>query len=132
MSRYVPALQSYAPVGGAVLELLEDRAGTLRLVLDSRGTKIDVVFEGPLAYRRLDEGDDLIALESIEAPGLTFYAVEESDFVSWFIERGHSIRAKQTICHYVVVAVDDIIDVLSLDAPEVVIRAPANNAASGR
>jgi hypothetical protein len=132
MSRYVPALQSYAPVDGAILELLEDRAGTLRLVLDSRGTKIDVAFDGPLAYRRLDEGDDLVALESIQAPGLTFYTVEESDFVSWFIERGHGIRATQTICHYVVVAVDDIIDVLSLDAPDVVIRAPANNAAWGR
>jgi hypothetical protein len=121
MNRYTPAFQDHAPEALADLRELVDRNGTLELLLESSSNKhVRVVFDAYLAYRKLDEGDAMLALEQLAASAKiarTFYRVEESDFIEWFSKQSHAVRDQQKLNHYAVVTHNDVVDVISLSEP---------------
>lgn len=119
VARYVPILQQHASGDVPELELLEWRAGALRLVLGCVQTRLEVVFDAAFSYRVVDEGDDLVALGAIASPGRIFYRVEDSDYLAWFIGRGHGVRDGQGLQHYAILTINEIVDVLSLGDPAV-------------
>ncbi len=101
------------------LELLEWRAGALRLALGCVKTRLALVFDAAFSYRVVDEGDDLVALASTSAPGRVFYRVENSDYLAWFIGRSYGVRDGQGLQHYSILTINEIVDVLSLIDPAV-------------
>jgi hypothetical protein len=121
MSRYIPVLQEMALPKPFELRALLDIDGLLELRLESEGGgKLRVRFDSYLAYRKLDEGDAMSILRDIQAggvPGKSFYRVEESEFVAWFMAQCFSSRAHQPLTHFCILTVDDVIDILARDPP---------------
>ena len=123
MNVYVPTFQEYAKNVQLELEQLVDRAGTLALTLgDVNGRHIVLMFDSYMAYRKLDEGDALLTLSAMGKSGGTgkyFYRVDNSDFYAWFNAERCDTGHGQPLVHYVVAAINDIVDVLSLEPPTI-------------
>lgn len=121
MNRYTTVLQEYVTDGMYDLRQLIDQNGILKLhLVNLDGNEICISFGAYLAYRKLDEGDAMETLSQLSEsalPGRSFYMVEESTFVDWYVKQGYGIRDTSTLKHYAVVTIDDVIDVISLDAP---------------
>lgn len=124
MSRYVPILQQYAPVKLYDLEELSERAGVLELqLLDETQRLLRMSFSEHLAFRKAGESDALVTLDAIAATshaGRSFYLVEDSEYLRWFVEQSHGIRQSESLVHITVVTIDDVIDVLTLEMPSIV------------
>lgn len=121
MNRYVAILQEHAPSALFELDELVDQSGvlTLRLV-GTHGSICRVSFDGYVAYRKIDEGDAMALLAQLAASataGRSFYRVEESDFVEWVVSQSYGVREPGTLTHYAIVALNDIVDVVSLGDP---------------
>ena len=121
MSSFVTILQEHLPETSLELEELLDRAGTLVLTLsDASHVRTKLKFGAYMAYRKLDEGDALLTLSAMRRSGGTgkvLYRVDESEFAIWFdAERCNDGRG-QPLVHYLVAAMNDIVDVLSLELP---------------
>lgn len=125
MSTYREVLQEYAKSGPYDLEELVDRGGVLQLYLIGvRNKSLRIEFDSYIAYRKIDEGDAMVTLSQLATcgkAGKSFYQVASSEFVSWLLEQGYGVRSSQELLHYVVVTVDDIIDVISHGQPSVFI-----------
>ena len=121
----MPVLQEHAPERLFDLDRLLDESGVLEIaLLREDGGRFDLLFPTYLAYRKLDEGNALQALQDAADStklGRSFYRVEESDFLDWFVAQGHGIRASDPLIHFVVMTMNDVIDVICLNEPEVLI-----------
>ena len=121
MNNFIPIFQEHVHAARWNLEQLIDREGTLVLTLmdDARG-RIKLSFDSYLSFRKLDEGDALLTLANMRRSGGTakyFYRVEDSEFVAWFNKERCGQDSSQAMRHYVVAAVNDVVDVLALDLP---------------
>ena len=84
------------------------------------GEKLKISFDSYLAYRKMDEGDALLTLDEIASSncsGRSIYLVRDSDFLRWFCEQAAGSRSCDGISHYAIHALNDIVDVLSIDPP---------------
>lgn len=84
------------------------------------GEMISVIFDSFLSYRRIDEGDALKTLSDIKYScglGRSIYLVKDSDFIDWFIVQCDGVRDVSCLKHFLIMTVDDLIDVISLDDP---------------
>ena len=126
MSRYIPTLQEHAPEPPVIydLEELSERAGVLEIRLVVEGQRrLTLSFSEHLAFRKADEGDSLVTLNAVNSTstaGRSFYLVEDSDYVRWFVEQNYGVRHAESLTHILIATVDDIIDVLTLQWPSVV------------
>ena len=123
-NRYLPVLQEHAPERSFDLDRLLDESGVLEIaLLREDGSKFKLLFPTYLAYRRLDEGDALGALKDAADStklGRSFYRVEESGFLDWFVAQG-GIHSRDPLVHFVIMTANDIIDVICYeDEPKVV------------
>ena len=123
MNKYTPILQQYVGDSQFDLEQLCGRAGVLALTLiDQTGQRIKLSFDTYMAYRKLDEGDALLTIAHIKktaGTGKYFYRVEDSDFVTWFSKERCDPHVLQKFIHFSVAAINDIVDVISLNEPVV-------------
>jgi hypothetical protein len=123
MNRYVPILQEHSKDAPLELEQLLDRGGTLILTMvDAHERRISLSFDSYMVYRKMDEGDALLTHVDLVKTGGTgkwFYRVEDSEFLAWFNKESCNVRANQNLVHYCIAALNDIVDVISLDAPVV-------------
>lgn len=122
--KFIPVFQQHVGNGQWDLEQLVDRSGTLELTLvDSTGRQMSVSFESYLAYRKIDEGDALLMLSEIRKTGGTakyFYRVENSEFLKWFNnERCASEVLDDSLIHFTIAAMNDIVDVLAFESPRI-------------
>lgn len=77
-------------------------------------------FNNARAYRKLDEGDILRTIDSIDNPGRSsLYLVDNSSWLEWFIEDGYGINKDSKIKHYAIYTPTDCIDILSEAPPNV-------------
>jgi hypothetical protein len=123
MNNYIEVFPEISPPRVYELAQLNHQWGDLTLHLEGKEKRvISLFFHGHLAYRRLYEGDASLALNDLyrtATPGRSFYKVEDSDFVKWFLAQSHGIHEDKLIQHFVICTVDDIIDVLSETSPEI-------------
>lgn len=105
------------------LDEFSDRQGVIEIRLkDLRNNIIIFLFDNHLAYRKLDEGDALVALTQLRATaqlGLLLYEVRNSDFIEWFVAQGYGIRAADDLRHFSIVTLNDVIDVIAFDPPRI-------------
>lgn len=121
----MPVLQEHAPAQSFDLARLLDKSGVLEIaLLREDGSRFELLFPTYLAYRKLGEGDAFEALRSAADSttlGRSFYRVEESGFLDWFIAQRGGVRPNDPLFHFAIMTMNDIIDVICRDAPEVVI-----------
>lgn len=126
MSRYLPAFQKYAPTPPKLydLEELRERSGVLELHLVRQNVdRLHITFSDHLGFRKAGESDALVTLDAIVAtsqPGRSFYFVEDSDYIRWFVDQGHGVQRAESLRHIAIITIDDVIDVISLGLPSVV------------
>jgi hypothetical protein len=127
MSRYVPAFQQYAPAPPKLYDLEEmcERSGVLevRLVRQEKD-RLHITFSDHLGFRKAGESDALVTLDAIAATsqaGRSFYLVEDSDYVRWFVGQSHGIQRAESLRHITIVTIDDVIDVISLSLPSIIV-----------
>jgi hypothetical protein len=126
MNRYVPILQEFSKLAPLELEQLIDHRGTLTLTMvDAHEQRIKFSFDSYMVYRKMDEGDALLTqvdLEKTGGVGKWFYRVEDSEFLAWFNKESCDARANQNLVHYSITALNDVVDVIALDAPVVALE----------
>jgi hypothetical protein len=123
MNRYIPILQEHSKGAPLELEQLLDHGGTLILtIVDAHERRIRLLFDSYMAYRKLDEGDALLTLADMKRTGGVgkwFDRVEDSEFLAWFNKESCDARANQNLVHYAIAALNDVVDVVALNAPVV-------------
>ena len=124
MSRYIAVWQDVAANHRFELESLLDCLDTLRIDLnDEENRKVSILSENCLAYRRMDEGDALVSINSLISSGGTakvFYRVEESDFLEWFHSQSFEIHRDQALKHFSICTTNHIIDLIAFDEPKII------------
>lgn len=127
MSRYLAIWQDTAADRRFELDSLSDRAGKLRIeISDETDQKFVITSESYLYYRRLDEGDALIAIGEIrDSAGLArvFYRVEKSGFLEWFDLQNHGIYKDRGLQHFAICTTNDIVDLITFDMPKIALVA---------
>jgi hypothetical protein len=127
MSRYVPAFQQHAPSPPELYDLEEvcERSGVLEVrLVGQQERRLHVTFPDHLGFRKAGESDALVTLAAISATsqaGRSFYLVEESDYIRWFVDQSHGIRRPESLMHITIVTIDDVIDVISLSLPSLTV-----------
>jgi hypothetical protein len=122
MNKYMPL--SDDPRLDRVFDLVSmlDFGGTLVVEFQCfKGEKLKLCFDSYLVYRKMDEGDALIALENVadsNCPGRSIYLVQQSDFRNWFRDQSKGVQSSDRIAHYALHALNDVVDVLSIDPPD--------------
>ncbi|OVE70668.1 hypothetical protein CCS79_01470 [Clostridium diolis] len=91
--------------------------------------KINVIYSNMvLAYRNRDEGDYLKTFKHLsDTYGDEFYTkwslfkVKNSEFIEWFNEESLNVHEyqKESIEHYVFITVNDVIEIISPNSPEI-------------
>jgi hypothetical protein len=122
MSRYIDYRIGF---GICVLERLLDEGGVLTLAMSSESVRANLVFDDYLAYRKMDEGDAGSTLARIYATseaGKVLYEVKDSDYVAWYQSESSAVRDINTLQHFLIATVDDVVDVISLSPPKVEVR----------
>ena len=115
MSRYVPAFQQYAPTPPKLYDLEEmcERSGVLEVhLVRQEKDRLHITFSDHLGFRKAGESDALVTLDAIAATsqaGRSFYLVEDSDYVRWFVDQSHGIQRAESLRHITIVTIDDVI-----------------------
>ena len=102
------------------VEGLHDDYEGFRILL--KGEKITdrllrVYFDAPLAYRSSSECEN--SLNLFDPGNGCFYTSQDSDFHKWFNVESSDIYSDILVTHYVFLAANSIIDVLSIDEPKI-------------
>ncbi len=103
-------------------EGLHDDYEGFRIILksdDQADGLLKILFENHLAYRNIDEGDRLrLWDEHPETQGKhSFYNVENSEWVQWFLKENSGKYEPEEVSHYSIHTPNDVIDILSIGAP---------------
>lgn len=99
-------------------KLIDDSAGLTLFLTGSRSDQwLCVNFDTFYCYRNTNESYRLVAQDEIPNDQYLVLKVENSKFLSWLHTESREILSRTEIFHYMVVAEDYIIDVLSGSAP---------------
>ncbi|EBX9240329.1 hypothetical protein DRF02_24835 [Salmonella enterica subsp. salamae] len=96
------------------------KAGGLEIIISLDGVSPDfrVFFDWSHSFRVTDEGDLLKMLGEQSGKILVgIYKVEKSSYLEWFNDQSVNIRSKDNVAHYLIVTVNDVVDVLSSEPP---------------
>lgn len=96
------------------------KAGSLEIDISSEGQSphFRVFFDWTHSFRVTDEGDLLKMLgEQSGKMLLGIYKVEGSTYLEWFNDQSDNIHSKDNIVHYLIVTLNDVVDVLSSVPP---------------
>lgn len=114
-----------------ITEILQNAGGT-SVTLESERKKIVIKFGFVDALRACDEGrriktyNDVDELQNYRGNfiGSPLYLVDDSLFCKWIVEE--SVGFYTDSLHYAVVTMNDIIDVLSSEPPEIIVSDNSN------
>ncbi len=123
-------MNSYRPLDCASLRgrsfddsSLVDAAGVLTLTLvDELSRQVHLTFQEFIAYRKLDEGDALRAVDEIRdngIQGMGVFVVENSDFLTWLAAESHHVREAQDMQHFCILTLNSVIDVVAFKEPKI-------------
>ena len=93
-------------------------SGALQITLSSteenKGDEIQVVFDWIHSFRVTDEGDLLKLQDELNGQMVMgIYTVKGSGYLTWFNDQSANIHDNDEIVHYLIVTIEDVIDVLS-------------------
>ena len=105
-------------------EALHDDNEGFRIILEhesGKGPLLKVTFGKFLAYRNIDESNRLKLWNEHKdiAEKHTFYEVENSIWVKWFVNENKGKYESSEIKHYMILTSQDVIEVLSYDEPQI-------------
>jgi hypothetical protein len=90
----------------------------MTLSCNSVSDTIKLSFEWIHSFRLTDEGDLLKMLFEQNGKMITgFYRVENSSYLEWFNAQSAGVHTDKNIIHYLIVTVNDVVDVLSSQKP---------------
>lgn len=105
------------------LESINYNLAILSLSLIRPNEKITLAFEWIYSFRVTDEGDLLKMLEHFDGQMTTgIYKVENSSYLEWFHDQSENIH-DEVIEHYLIVTIDEVIEVLASVEPSIEIIA---------
>jgi hypothetical protein len=123
MSKFIAVLTHPQLKSRFELARLIDAEGVLTLELeDEKSGRIDIRFDSYFAYRKMDEGDFLTTIQDVTSQRqsiATLYEVRNSSFLEWFNKESEGVRADQSLKHFAVLCLNDIVDVIALEPPEI-------------
>ncbi|WP_264272367.1 hypothetical protein [Duffyella gerundensis] len=99
-------------------------SGALQITLSSteenKGDEIQVVFDWIHSFRVTDEGDLLKLQDELNGQMVMgIYTVKGSGYLTWFNDQSANIHDNDEIVHYLIVTIEDVIDVLSSVNPSI-------------
>ncbi|APC10550.1 MULTISPECIES: hypothetical protein [Providencia] len=101
------------------LECIKYDQAILSLSLSKPTEKITLSFEWIYSLRVTDEGDLLKMLDYFNGKMTTgVYKVENSSYLEWFHEQSENIH-DEVIEHYLIVTIDEVIEVLASVEPSI-------------
>jgi hypothetical protein len=119
--RVTPIFQEHAHTWLYTLWKVVDEKGVLSVYIEGMdNAKFQVKFDTYIAYRKYDEGDGLLTLHFFRqhsALGRSFYRLYNSEFINWLKSESFETWSNERIAHYSIHTVDDIIDIISIDPP---------------
>lgn len=101
---------------------LLDDGDCLKISLRRGDDNLIISFDEHLSYRKGDEGDMLRTLEEIEMHdrlGCTLYEATLTNYINWFVDQCCGSKNHEELKEYIIVTNNDIIEVISLNAPSV-------------
>lgn len=106
---------------GAYLEALHDDFEGFRVILHSPSQKqrYRVSFDDVFFYLVSDEGKRLRLGQSFIKQESVIYKADKSAFLDWSFSENLEIVPKDKWNHYLILAADDIIEVISSSAPKI-------------
>lgn len=79
---------------------------------------IKISFDWFHSFRVVDEGDVIKMLNSFNGEMiLGIYTLLDSEYLEWFHQQSLGIHLKENITHYMVVTMNDVIEILSSEKP---------------
>ncbi|MFC4419954.1 hypothetical protein [Cupriavidus pampae] len=107
------------------LSSLRDENGKLVLeIMGADGRMVCVVFDDYIFFSKQDEGDALRTLGGMREAGVLGRAViiraKKSSLLRWFIDEGCGVKIEEKISHYIIVLVDDVVNVICITPPLVI------------
>ncbi|WP_241602298.1 hypothetical protein [Rosenbergiella nectarea] len=110
--------ESY-PYKGFMLDKLMYLPSVLELFLsnDNEGG-IKISFNGFYSFRVIDESDVIKMQDEFDGEMiLGIYNLVDSEYLEWFHEQSVGIHLDGNITHYMVVTVNDVIEIISCEKP---------------
>ena len=125
MQEFSPVIHALFDAAPFVLTSLADAGGLLILRLEgTKGPNIDIRFDGQVYYSKMDEGDALRTLATLRQAsclGFPLIEVRRSDLLHWVIEESFGIHTVDAFHHYIVLTEDDVVNVVSVDTPQILV-----------
>lgn len=110
-----------------VCEWIRDDQEGFRFCFSGDGERqwLEIRFDYPLAYRKIDEGDFLRTLKRLRGrPRAIAYEVVHSEFLHWYHDETLGVSERRSVRHFVFLSDNDCIEVLSEERPVVVLIDP--------
>jgi len=131
MNKYAPIEHESLTEAPYVLLSLAESNGSLTLMLEgARGTGVSVCFDGHVFYSKMDEGDALHTVHELKQSsciGATLIEAFDSELLHWFSRESFGVRSGNVLTHYVLLTLDDVVNVISLDPPKISLGWSAKN-----
>jgi len=104
---------------GFVIDKLVYTPSVLDLLLtNDNGSRVKISFDWFYDFRVIDEGDAINMLNCFNGElVLGIYTLTDSQYLKWFHEQSVMMHLKENVVHYIIVTVNDIVEVLSCEKP---------------
>lgn len=104
-----------------ILGVYDDFEGFRIVVRGDNNSLYKFKFENYLAYRNADEGARLKSLQLFPTNSREWclFKSYQSDFIEWIVTESNGIYTIDQITHYIFMTPNDVIEILSLDEPEI-------------
>lgn len=127
MNKLVPVEHPLFANAPCEVVMLVDKNGILTLQLeDEIGHQVEILFDDYIYYSKMDEGDALRSLELIQAEscvGHTLVLARNSDLMTWVAHESLGVRSVDQLQHYMILALNDVINVIAMSPPQISERA---------
>jgi hypothetical protein len=121
MTEYVPLDVPWS--GASDFAGLQDNGSMLSITVGAKdGRKYCINFVDHAAYRKIDEGDAMRILSDVREHvklGKNCFETRRSDFLAWLSDQSAGYADIHNIRGFLFILFDDVIEVLSLGAPEI-------------
>ncbi|KZM46162.1 hypothetical protein [Labrenzia sp. OB1] len=101
---------------------LFDVGDKLKIEISLKGSCFSkMVFDDPLCYRVMDEGDAMIFVHWLSTQDIKSCLLKfsKSDFLEWFSNQSYNTKDYLNVSHYCLITCSHIIDVIGFDDPDI-------------